>query len=398
MQKEETKLQFVEEIRKERENCAQDKWIILVVDDEEEIHAVTNMVLKDLVYDGRKFELIHAYSAMETKSILNRQEGIAVILLDVVMETEDAGLRLIPFIREELKNDAIRIIIRTGQPGQAPEEKVVLQYDINDYKAKTELSAQKLVTTIITAFRSYENIRLLNRKNSELLRLMGFKYEFFNQYSQYFQPKIKEVAVNLGQLLTSPGLPDQPRNNLEQATQKIDGLVASAKKVFDIELLENAVEARYSEIVNLEELLSELSNIHADSIRKKRLKIRIDLDSTAKAYRSNRTIMKILFNELFFNAIIYNREDGFIHFRGWTEGEFLIFSIEDSGIGVRTENQGRIFEQFYRTAESTRINPYGAGLGLFMVKKCLEYYGGTIKIESRHQEGSCFTFRMLRQQ
>jgi signal transduction histidine kinase len=96
---------------------------------------------------------------------------IAVILLDVVMETDDAGLKLVDFIRTQLKNEAVRIILRTGQPGQAPERQVIVDYDINDYKAKTELTADKLFTSLTAALRSYQQIQRMveTRRGLEMI-------------------------------------------------------------------------------------------------------------------------------------------------------------------------------------------------------------------------------------
>lgn len=137
-------------------------WKILIVDDEPQVHEVTKLVLKEFAFAGRTLEFVSAFSAQEAKARLAEHGDTAMVLLDVVMETEDAGLKLAQYIREELKNRWIRIVLRTGQPGQAPEEQVILHYDINDYKAKTELTATKLFTTVISALRSYRDIKTLD--------------------------------------------------------------------------------------------------------------------------------------------------------------------------------------------------------------------------------------------
>ncbi len=151
---------------------ARRNWRILVVDDEKEIHAVTRMILRKMQYKERSIELLSAYSATEAKAILTQEDDIAVIFLDVVMESEDAGLQLVKFIREELENEAVRIILRTGQPGQAPEESVITDYDINDYKDKSELTAQKLFTTVVASLRSYETIIALEKNRKGLEKIL----------------------------------------------------------------------------------------------------------------------------------------------------------------------------------------------------------------------------------
>jgi response regulator RpfG family c-di-GMP phosphodiesterase len=125
--------------------------------------------LKDFEFDGRGLYFLHAYSAEEARLLLEQHDDIAVALVDVVMESEHAGLDLVRHIRDTLKNDIIRLVLRTGQPGQAPERQVISEYDINDYKEKTELTAQKLFSTIYTSLRSYRDLMALvnNRRGLE---------------------------------------------------------------------------------------------------------------------------------------------------------------------------------------------------------------------------------------
>ena len=124
-------------------------WPVLVVDDEPDVHAMTRVLLRDLSFRGRPFEVVSAYSAAEARRILAERPDIPVALLDVVMETADAGLALVEHIRRDLGNNRLAIVLRTGQPGEAPESEVMLAYDINDYRGKTELTAQKLVTSLV---------------------------------------------------------------------------------------------------------------------------------------------------------------------------------------------------------------------------------------------------------
>lgn len=153
-------------------SSTQEPWKILIADDEPDVHSVTRLALRNIEYHGRKLDLISAYSASEAFEVLSQQPDIAVLLLDVVMETDDAGLRLVHRIREELGNQLCRIVLRTGQPGQAPEQEVIVSYDINDYKAKTELTTQKLFTTVISSLRAYESLYALENHRLGLHRII----------------------------------------------------------------------------------------------------------------------------------------------------------------------------------------------------------------------------------
>ncbi|TWA69181.1 response regulator RpfG family c-di-GMP phosphodiesterase [Azospirillum brasilense] len=156
-------------------------WKLLIVDDDPEVHAITRVVLNDVTFDGRRLHFLSAHSGGEARAILNDHPDIAAVLLDVVMETEDAGLRLVHHIREVLGNRRVRIILRTGQPGQAPERQVIVSYDINDYKAKSELTAQKLFTTTVAALRSYQHIDAIERNRQGLETIVDAAGTLFEQ-------------------------------------------------------------------------------------------------------------------------------------------------------------------------------------------------------------------------
>lgn len=136
-------------------------WRVLIVDDEPDVHAITRLVLRDTRFEGRRVEFLNAYSADEARVILARERSIAAAIVDVVMETDDAGLRLAQWIREELGNRLVRIILRTGRPGEAPERSVIVDYDINDYREKSELTDVRLLTMLVSALRSYRDLHML---------------------------------------------------------------------------------------------------------------------------------------------------------------------------------------------------------------------------------------------
>ena len=179
---EEDELLFADENSSHIE-LSESRWKVLIVDDESEIHNVTRLVLGDFQFDGKGLEFLSAYTSEETKKVLSINSDIAVVLLDVVMEEEDSGLKLVKYIREELKNDLVRIVLRTGQPGQAPEKKVIVDYDINDYKEKTELTSQKLFTCMVTSIRSYRDITIIHDNKKGLEKIIESSSSIFEVQS-----------------------------------------------------------------------------------------------------------------------------------------------------------------------------------------------------------------------
>jgi len=146
-------------------------WKVAIIDDDPAVHEGTRFALYDYSLNGQGIEILSAYSAEEGRELMRAHPEIAVILLDVVMETDDAGLVLVDHIRSQLKNETVRIILRTGQPGQAPERRVIVEYDINDYKAKTELTADKLFTSLTASLRSYQQLQRMveTRRGLEMI-------------------------------------------------------------------------------------------------------------------------------------------------------------------------------------------------------------------------------------
>lgn len=142
----------------DRDQSPSKGWKILIVDDDVEVHNVTKLALRDFLFEDKPLSFISAYSTQQAKQLIQSHPDIAIAFVDVVMETEDAGLQLVQYIREELGNQLIRIIIRTGQPGRAPEDLVVVDYGIDDYKTKTELTSKKLFITVVTALRSFSTL------------------------------------------------------------------------------------------------------------------------------------------------------------------------------------------------------------------------------------------------
>lgn len=175
-------------------------WKVLIVDDEPEVHAVTRLALNDFSFQQKRLEFISAYSGEEAQKILATQPDIAVVLLDVVMETDDAGLKVASYIRETLHNHFVRIILRTGQPGQAPERQVIVNYDINDYKSKTELTAQKLFTVMMSSLRSYRDIISLEQSRQGLEKIINASVDLFSSHSmeQFIDGVLQQLTSVLG--------------------------------------------------------------------------------------------------------------------------------------------------------------------------------------------------------
>lgn len=176
-------------------------WKVIVVDDDEQVHAVTRLALKNFRFKHKSLKLIPAYSSKEGQQLLEQHPDAAVLLLDVVMERDEAGLDLVTYVREKLHNHFVRIILRTGQPGIALEQSIIEGYDINGYILKTELTQQRLFCFLFTAIRSYHNLlkveearQRISAQNKELEKSKLILEKKVQEYTQILQEKTLVLA------------------------------------------------------------------------------------------------------------------------------------------------------------------------------------------------------------
>lgn len=172
-------------------------WKVMVVDDEPDVLRVTALNLRGFVFGDRPIQLLEASSAEEAKQLLSEHPDTALALVDVVMESDDAGLRLVEYIRKDLKNLMIRLVIRTGQPGVAPERYVIDHFDIDDYKDKTELTAQRLYTTVRNALKGYHDLQTIELNRVGLSRILDVTPDLYNlqrnRLEDYFQGVLMQL-------------------------------------------------------------------------------------------------------------------------------------------------------------------------------------------------------------
>ncbi len=221
---------------------------LLIVDDEKEIHAMTRLVLADYSLNGASLSFLSAYSGRDAKQLIEQHPDIACILLDVVMESEESGLEVARFIRDDMKNDKMRIILRTGQPGKAPEKDIILNYDINDYKEKTELTTQKLFTSITTALRSYRHLvdietknQLIIQKNDRLNKEIARRIVAESNLTRYNRSLEKTIETKSDQLRKAIQALKQTETKLKKiqtladigkiSSLKIDGIHESGSRL-----------------------------------------------------------------------------------------------------------------------------------------------------------------------
>ncbi len=193
--------EFAAEDEKE-ELSLEDNWKVLIADDDEDVHRFTKLALKGFLYEGRKIEFFDTYNGDETVKVIKENPNIDLLLLDVIMDSDDDGLITVKRIRHDLENTSLRIVLRTGQSGNAPERDVIVNYAIDDYKEKTELTSTKLLTTVVTSLRASQHLKMIERSRQGLLSIIKASKSIFEIKSLI--DFTQGVLVQLTSLLNIP--------------------------------------------------------------------------------------------------------------------------------------------------------------------------------------------------
>jgi len=359
-------------------------WQVLVVDDDPEVHAVTELSLRDFRYDGRPLELLNADSALAARRLLGATPDIALILLDVVMETEHAGLDLARYIREELRNTAVRIVLRTGQPGQAPPLEVVGRYQIDDYRTKTELTFERLHVLVTAALRTYRLVRQLELRNEALAQHASELERFTYVASHDMQTPLHNI-VRLTQLLQRRLADTLGQNERELMDLVIDS-TRDLQHLID-DLLTLARVGRGELRVGSVDLNQTVRRV-AEQLKGLMEERGVQLD-----YRDLPTVPG---NAVLLEQMLRNLIENAIKFQPGAQPQVRIMAaamaegwqlrVSDRGLGIASEHLERVFEPFHRL--HTRDQIPGSGVGLAICQRVARLHGGDIRAESVPGQGT----------
>ncbi|MBO3460713.1 hybrid sensor histidine kinase/response regulator [Aetokthonos hydrillicola Thurmond2011] len=422
-----------------------ENWKVLIVDDEPSVHHATQLALKDFTFEGKGLHILSAYSSTTGKQLIAENLDIAFVLLDVVMESNDAGLQLVQHIREELQNPLVRIILRTGQPGDAPEESVILKYDINDYKLKVELTRQKLITTVISALRSYRDLKIIQQQSYQIQQtqlhliqqekmsiigklVAGIAHEVNNPVC-FIEGNIQLALEYIKDLFSLLSLYEQEFQNKSPTIQaRIDAIDLEYIRTDLPNLIASMHEGvnRISEISTSMRIFSRADsdcpipfNLHDGidstiSILKHRLKAnekRPEIQVVknygelplVKCYAGqlNQVFMNILANAI--DALEEsNRDKNYQQIESFpncitiftkidADKKFATIGIQDNGTGMSDELKSSIFACSFTTKQVGK----GTGLGLAIARQIIvEKHGGLITVESTVGQGTTFIIHL----
>jgi len=414
-------------------------WKIMLVDDDEEVHQVIKLALHPFTFEGRGLTFLSAMSGEEAQTLIKQHPDTALMLLEVVMETNDAGLKVVQYIRDVLDNKWVRIILRTGQPGEAPEESMLLSYDINDYKTKDELTRSKLLPTVASSLRSYRHLTMIEQTLAESADLQANLQE--KNKALFEARKTAEAAnrtkntflVNIGHEFRTPLnviigysellYEETQKQGLEtftvclsyilnagnQLTGMVNEILDLAKYemgTMELELTRFDLTSLLEEIIVIVrpwaekngnhlsvQIAKELGSLYADQRKLRHILLNL-LNNAAKFTKGGKIALVAKREAPKTKMIEAQAGTNQPNSANPTFQDWVSFTITDTGIGMSPAQTTDIFDMFTQVDSSMTRRFEGAGLGLALSQRLCRLMGGEITVQSELGRGSTFTVRL----
>lgn len=381
-------------------------WKILVVDDEQDVHEVTNLVLRSMTFKNRRLKLFDCYSAAEARDMLVRHPDTALILLDVVMETDDAGLRLVKKIREEMGMTLVQIVLRTGQPGYAPEAEVVQKYEINDYQTKTDLTKNRLITVVTSSLRSFDSLTTIadmrndlentvQERTKELEESNTLKDKMFAIIAHDLRGPVGNLKSILDLLVHTENLSDSKnvadylqilQTNAGATLSLLDNLLFWARSQLD--LLDPQLFS-----ADLNPVIKDVVALLAENARRKNIALAFEC-TTPNVVMIDENMVSLIIRNLVSNAIKFTETDGTVIIATKDVGDKVEISVSDSGTGMGSDLLKSLFDPKMHVSNYGTNYERGSGLGLLLCNEFAARHGSTIVVESTPGKGSTFRFQL----
>lgn len=394
-------------------------WKVMIVDDEKSIHDITITSLKGFMFEGRGIRFLNAFSGQEAVTLFHLHPDTALLIVDVVMETRNAGLNFVHYVREKLKNHVVQIVIRTGQPGLAPESDVISKYKINAYYSKTDIRVQKLISLFITSLRTFDiSVRLeaelekrreaeqelisLNKTLEEKIEERTRQLDRANKLKSLFLANVSHEIrtpmngiVGMADLLMDEDLAPDQKEYARIIQSSAASLLSIINDILDISKIESGRIIFEQRSFSVKMLIHEVISLLRFNAEEKKLDLIIDVSEDMPHFLvGDETRIKQILINLVGNAVKFT-EKGFIRLAARVENRdkedcLLFFEVEDTGPGIDDAYKDRMFDPFSQQDASITRKYGGTGLGLAISRHLARLMAGDVEVCNKKPHGAVF--------
>ena len=226
----------------------------------------------------------------------------------------------------------------------------------------------------------------------EALRTKG---EFLAVVSHEIRTPMNAV-LGMAQLLMMTELNDEQRRYAETIRSSGELLLALINDILDLSKMESGKISLDARPVDLRAVVADVVQLMSAQAQQKKLYLKVAFADDVPAWiRGDATRLKQIFLNLVSNAIKFTHRGGTrIEVQSLSNGSWLECRVKDTGIGIPPDRVGKLFEKFSQVDSSITRRYGGTGLGLAICKRLVEGMGGNIAVESKHYQGSTFTWRI----
>jgi len=238
--------------------------------------------------------------------------------------------------------------------------------------------------------------KLLFEANEELRKATQAKSTFLAHMSHELRTPLN-VIIGFSELMADevPGrINEEQRQCLNDILRGGQQLLSLINDVLDLSKIESGKMKLRLTNITLSEVIESVRSAMMPLIapRKQSLEVEVE-EGLPLVHADNAKVRQVLLN-LLSNATRFTPDGGKLKIEAVKEGDWCQVSVIDNGIGIKKEDQERIFEPFYQLDSSLTKEKGGAGLGLAVAKQIIEKHGGRIWVESKYGKGSRFIFTL----
>lgn len=231
------------------------------------------------------------------------------------------------------------------------------------------------------------------RNITEMKKVEYVKSQFVSMVAHELKTPMAAV-LGFFNIILNPELkttPEQQADYLNRSRNRLQGLVEMVNDLLDISRMEMKTKQRELKELNIGEIVKGTVDFLELEWKKKGISVTSKYEENLPVFKADNNEITRLFTNIIGNAIKYNKDNGTIDVQVYTNKNYIVTKISDTGIGMRPEDKARLFSEFFRVKNEYTRNISGTGLGLSIVKRIAESYAGKIEVESEYTKGSTFT-------